>query len=260
MLSKNEFKTLSKYKQDKYRRQDGVFVVEGVKLTQELLLSDYEVVKICALESWFEVNQSIISERFSKQTMLSNYLTVIGEDQLAKLSLLSTPNKVWCVARKPKSANPTVQGGLIILLDGIKDPGNLGTIVRLADWFNVERLVCTPDCVDLFNPKTVQSTMGSIFRVKVHYQEAEEFFNSLPKDYAVCGSLVECGDSVYSQSLSERSVLITGSESHGISPEVRQHITQVLNIPCFKTENRPESLNAAIACSILVSEFRRLQK
>ncbi len=299
MLSKNELKTLTKYKQDKYRRSDGLFVVEGVKLAQELLRSDFEVVLICALGDWIEENRELLSRKFSKDTDFSSAkwealkgcfaepnhrfnfskqpfgsskqrlvaetscyagfdcVVQISEGELDKLSLLSTPNKVWCLVRKPQIEDAKVQGGLVILLDGIKDPGNLGTIVRLADWFDVERVVCSADCVDLFNPKTVQSTMGSIFRVKVQYENAVSFLETLPKDYAVCGSLVECGDSVYSQSLSERSVLIIGSESHGISPQVRRYITQVLNIPCFKAENRPESLNAAIACSILVSEFRR---
>ena len=143
------------------------------------------------------------------------------------------------------------------MLDGIKDPGNLGTIVRLADWYAVDSVICSEESVDIFNPKTVQSTMGSIFRVRVHYCKLTDYLQSLPKSLAVYASLVSDGNSLYSERLPEDAVLIIGSESHGVSPEVRRLVTRNITIPHFKPCKGAESLNAATACAILVSEFKR---
>lgn len=306
MLSKNELKNLIKYKQDKYRKQDDLFVVEGVKLAEELLKSDFEILAVYATRLWIDENQDLIKQNqtsnpksannisvnYDKDTTLAktrftetNSRTVksfsrnkksdsrvgeaeqsidktfpineITEEELAKISLLSTPNKVYCLARRQKNTMSFAENGLSIVLDGIKDPGNLGTIVRLADWYAIDRVICSKDSVDIYNPKTVQSTMGSIFRVNVSYENLTEFFESLPQDYPIYGSLVECGENIYREQLTENAILVIGSESHGISPQIRKYITHKVNIPRFKQGNAPESLNAAIATAIMISEFKR---
>lgn len=260
MLSKNELKRLSKYKQDKYRKADGVFIVEGVKLCEELLKSDFEILTICAVKSWIEENSCDIQAKLRRQNKgkdEAGVLFEVSQSELERLSLLTTPNKAWCLVARGQVSKLFGNKGLTLLLDGIKDPGNLGTIVRLADWFAIDRVICSEESVDIFNPKTVQSTMGSIFRVKVHYCKLTDYLQSLPKSLPVYASLVADGSSVYSESLPEDAVLIIGSESHGISPEVRRLVNHNLNIPHFKPDKGAESLNAATACAILVSEFKR---
>ena len=264
MLSKNQIKALTRYRQDKYRKEDNVFVVEGCKLAQEVLQSGLEVEAVYATRSWIERNPfeqwALTESRFdftdSKKRFLPS-LVEVTQEELERISLLSTPNDVYCLVRRPERVPDYRHDGLTLVLDGIRDPGNLGTIIRLADWFAVNRVICSKDCVDMYNPKTVQSTMGSLFRVEVFYCDLEDFFKRLPSGFDVYGSLVEKGDSVYGQQLSENSVLVIGSESHGISERVRKYINRSLNIPCFKHGNRHESLNAAMACAVLLSEFRR---
>lgn len=279
MLSKNELKRLSKYKQDKYRRQDGLFIVEGVKMLEELLQSDFEILLLCAVNSWLEENRALVDAKLCKQFAVSeqagrhtceasaemllpfphkhSIVNEITEEELQKISLLSTPNKVYCLVKRPELPANKPLRGLTLMLDGIKDPGNLGTIVRLADWYAIDRIICSEDSVDIFNPKTVQSTMGSIFRVQPEYTELEAFLQTLPADYPVYGSLVEEGSNIYSQALPTHAILIIGSESHGISPQIRSYIRKPLSIPRFNRGDKPESLNAAIATAIMISEFKR---
>lgn len=279
MLSKNELKRLSKYKQDKYRRQDGLFIVEGVKMLEELLQSDFEILLLCAVNSWLNENRKTLEAKLAKQNILSHStneqsgtnieataqilphnhsrINEITEEELQKISLLSTPNKVYCLVKRPEAPVNKSLRGLTLMLDGIKDPGNLGTIVRLADWYAIDRIICSEDSVDIFNPKTVQSTMGSIFRVQPEYTELEAFLQTLPADYPVYGSLVEEGSNIYSQALPTNAILIIGSESHGISPQIRSYIRKPLSISRFNRSDKPESLNAAIATAIMISEFKR---
>jgi TrmH family RNA methyltransferase len=250
MLSKNEIKKLVKYKQDKYRKQDEIYIVEGVKLCKELLDSDIYILSIYAIETWIEENAKLLEVK-----ALMPLVREITQEELEKISHLTTPNQVYCLCRRTPCQLTTTPKGLTLVLDGIKDPGNLGTIIRIADWYAIENIICSQDCVDVYNPKTVQSTMGSIFRVKVSYQNLEEFFASLPKSYPIYGTIVEGGKSIYETSLSKDSILIIGSESHGISEAVRKHITHKITIPRGKPGNKPESLNAAIATAICVSAF-----
>lgn len=279
MLSKNELKRLSKYKQDKYRRQDGLFIVEGVKMLEELLQSDFEILLLCAVNSWLNENRKTLEAKLAKQNILSHStneqsgtnieataqifphnhsrINEITEEELQKISLLSTPNKVYCLVKRPELPANKYLRGLTLMLDGIKDPGNLGTIVRLADWYSIDRIICSEDSVDIFNPKTVQSTMGSVFRVQPEYTDLEAFLQTLPADYPVYGSLVEEGSNIYSQALPTHAILIIGSESHGISPQIRSYIRKPLSIPRFNRGDKPESLNAAIATAIMISEFKR---
>lgn len=250
MLSKAEVKRVSRYKQSKFRNQDNLFVVEGEKMVAELLESAYDIQSIYATAQWIQKNKTIIQTKG-----VANKTIEISEDDLEKISLLSTPNNVYSLVKIPQENFSNQTKGLTIVLDGIKDPGNLGTIIRLADWFAVEQIICSLDCVDLYNPKTVQSTMGSIFRVKVEYTDLKNFLENLPKDYPIYGSIVEGGESIYEKQFSKDAILIIGSESHGISPEIQEKINHRITIPRFRTDNKPESLNASIATAIMISEI-----
>ena len=255
MLSKAEIKRLSRYKQSKFRNQDNLFVVEGEKMLSELLESEYDIQSIYATTQWIDKNKAIIQTKG-----VVNKTIEISEEDLNKISLLSTPNQVYSLVKIPQENSYNSNKGLIIVLDGIKDPGNLGTIIRLADWFAIEKIICSEDCVDVYNPKTVQSTMGSIFRVKVEYTNLKSFLENLPKNYPIYASIVEGGENIYEKHLQEDSILIIGSESHGISPEIQQYVNQKITIPRFRTDNKPESLNASIATAIMISEIKRIKK
>lgn len=255
MLSKAEIKRISRYKQSKFRNQDNLFIVEGEKMVAELLESACDIQSIYATAQWIDKNKSIIQAKG-----VANKTTEISEDDLGKISLLSTPNNVYSLVKIQQENFSNQTKGLTIVLDGIKDPGNLGTIIRLADWYATERIICSPDCVDVFNPKTVQSTMGSIFRVKVEYTDLKTFLENLPKNFPIYGSIVEGGENIYKKHFQEDSILIIGSESHGISPEIQQYVNHKITIPRFRTDNKPESLNASIATAIMISEIKRIKK
>jgi TrmH family RNA methyltransferase len=255
MLSKAEIKRLSRYKQSKFRNQDNLFVVEGEKMLLELLESEYDIQAIYATAYWNQKNRTTIQAKG-----LANRTIEISEDDLERISLLSTPNQVYSLVKIPQEETLKQQKGLTIVLDGIKDPGNLGTIIRLADWYAIENIICSEHCVDVYNPKTVQSTMGSIFRVKVKYLNLQEYLQSLPSNHAIYGSIVEGGENIYTKQLQENSHLIIGSESHGISPEIQQYVNHKITIPRFRTDNKPESLNASIATAIMISEIKRIKK
>ncbi|MEE1323035.1 MAG: RNA methyltransferase [Bacteroidales bacterium] len=255
MLSKAEIKRLNRYKQSKFRNQDEIFVVEGEKMLEELLQSDYEIQSIYAHKQWIEKNKEIISQK-----KITNLLFEASQEDLERITLLSTPNQVYSLVKIPQEEISKQQKGLTIVLDGIKDPGNLGTIIRLADWYAIENIICSEDCVDVYNPKTVQSTMGSIFRVKVKYLNLQEYLKSLPSNHAIYGSIVEGGENIYKKHFQEDSILIIGSESHGISPEIQQYVNHKITIPRFRTDNKPESLNASIATAIMISEIKRIKK
>ena len=255
MLSKAEIKRLNRYKQSKFRNQDELFVVEGEKMLEELLQSNYEIHSIYATKQWIEKNKEIISQK-----KITNLLFEASQEDLEKITLLSTPNQVYSLVKMPKQHSEKTPKGLTIALDGIKDPGNLGTIIRLADWFAIENIICSEDCVDIYNPKTVQSTMGSIFRVKVEYTNLKSFLENLPKNYPIYASIVEGGENIYEKHFKEDSILIIGSESHGISQEIQQYVNQKITIPRFRTDKKPESLNASIATAIMISEIQRIKK
>lgn len=250
MLSKAEIKRISRYKQSKFRNQDKLFVVEGEKMIEELLQSSYEIQAIYATLQWITKNKELI-----KQKQIGDRLIEISEEDLNKISLLSTPNQVYSLVKMPQQEHLSSKKGLTIVLDGIKDPGNLGTIIRLADWFAIEKIICSEDCVDVFNPKTVQSTMGSIFRIKVEYKNLKDHFETLPKHFPIYGSIVEGGKSIYETKFQQDAILIIGSESHGISSEIQEYVNQNITIPRFRKDNKPESLNASIATAIIISEI-----
>jgi len=238
MLSKSQIKLITSLKQKKYRQQHNFFVVEGVKAITELLQSNLELHKLYTTQS-FNIN--------SKDEV------IISETDLKRISFLTTPNKALAVFKIPEQ-KPIDNSGLIVALDSIRDPGNLGTIIRLCDWFGVKELICSKETVDCFNPKVIQATMGSITRVHVSYIDLE-FFLSIVK-LPVFGAFME-GENVYKASLPKQGVLVMGNEANGVSEKIEAMITKKISIPRFGDLKVTESLNVATATAVLLSEFRR---
>lgn len=243
-VTNNEIKFVKSLELKKNRDSYGMFVVEGEKMVEEALRSSFEVFK------YYKISETGVTA-MSRMTHLSSpspALAVLrkpGDIEIADLSYFSLPEK-----------------GLFLALDGIRDPGNLGTIIRIADWFGVDAVFASPDTVDIFNPKVVQATMGAIFRVKFHYCDIARLcrFVSLSGGDAY-GTFLD-GDNIYSKKLNigdaTKSLIVIGNESNGISPAVASAISSRLFIPPYPEDERgSESLNAAVATAVTVAEFRR---
>ena len=240
MVSKNQIKLISSLHLKKNRIANQLFIAEGVKVIQELLKSNFILEHLYFTEPLFdEVPLPLKS--------------LISESELKKISALSTPNNCLAVFKIPASM-PILDKGLILALDDIRDPGNLGTILRLCDWFGISQVVCSEQTVDLYNPKVVQATMGSISRVNVGYVNLKSFLqnSSLP----IFGTFMD-GSNVYMEILPKEAIIIMGNEANGISPEVENTIKNRLTIPRFGDLQLTESLNVASATAIILSEFRR---
>jgi len=244
MITKAELKHLTAYRQSKYRNKDNVFVVEGVKMYEELTASDFDIVGIYATETSFEKNNIPFH--------------LITKEELQRISLLTTANRVYCTVRKPKPKPVIVNNRFTLVLDRISDPGNMGTILRCAEWFGLENVVCSKDCVDIFNPKVVQASMGSVFRVNVIYDSLDVWLQNLPSNFQIFGMIVENGEDIYQVSFPKEGIIITGSESFGITPALKPFINRPLTVRRFSlTDNKPESLNASIATAVVLSEICR---
>lgn len=241
MLSKNQIKLITSLKLKKYRDIHGFFVVEGVKGVSELLESNFE------LHHLYETKLDFIE--------VDSERTQISEKDLQKISFLKTSNSVLAIFKKPESKQIQLDG-LTVVLDTIRDPGNLGTIIRLCDWFGVTNLICSNETVDFFNPKVVQATMGSISRVNIVYKDLELFLKSTG-DVPIFGAFMD-GDNIYKKnSLPKEGILVLGNEANGISNTIEKLVTERISIPRFGNLKATESLNVATATAILLSEFKR---
>jgi TrmH family RNA methyltransferase len=240
MVSKNQIKLITSLQQKKFRQIHQLFVAEGVKVIQELLKSNFELEHLYVTEHLFE---EIDTEKKS----------IISDTDLKRISSLSTANNCLAVFKIP-AAISTNSDGLILALDNIRDPGNLGTIIRLCDWFGIAQIVCSEQTVDSYNPKVVQATMGSIARVAVKYVDLQKYLSkaTLP----IFGTFME-GENVYSKDLPTNGILVLGNEANGISSEIEKLVTNKLSIPRFGDLQQTESLNVATATAIFLSEFRR---
>lgn len=240
MVSKNQIKLITSLQQKKYRKQEQLFFAEGVKVVQELLHSNFE------LQDLFTTKQDFL-------TVPKNKVHAITEAELKKISALTTPNTCLAVFKIPK-AKEMVEKGLIVALDDVRDPGNLGTIIRLCDWFGIETLFCSEESVDIYNPKVVQATMGSISRVNVVYGNLETFLSQtkLP----IFGTFMD-GKNIYQEELSKEGIIIMGNEANGISTSVEKLVSDRIAIPRFGNLQVTESLNVATATAIILSEFKR---
>ncbi len=245
-ISNNEIKRLKALQQKKFRDEDGLFVVEGEKMVEEAQRSRFKVREVYRREE-------------------------IGEEAMKRISALASPSPVLAVVEKPSDvyvddaaelAGLWKDGGLFLALDTIRDPGNLGTILRIADWFGIKAVFAAMDTVDVFNPKVVQATMGAVFRVKLHYVDLPELSKHILADGGnVYGTFLD-GENMYSKTLStgadSPAVIVIGNESEGISGAMAELVSDRLYIPPYPADDSgSESLNAAVATAITVAEFRR---
>jgi TrmH family RNA methyltransferase len=240
MVSKNQIKLITSLQQKKFRQLHKLFIAEGVKVIQELLDSNFVLEHLYVTESIFE-------------SLNNESKTVITESELKKISCLSTPNNCLALFAIPETERP-ISSGLIVALDAVRDPGNLGTIIRLCDWFGVDQLWCNEQTVDLYNPKVVQATMGSLARVKVHYLDLEKEIQKA--NLPVFGTFMD-GENIYQSNLPSEGILILGNEANGISTAIEKLVTSRLAIPRFGNLQKTESLNVATATAIFLSEFKR---
>lgn len=240
MVGKNQVKRITGLHQKKYRQQEQRFIAEGAKVIAELLHAGFLPESVFATEALFGEFPKLHVEH-------------VSEAELKKLSALSTVNNCLAVFVIPKE-KPVDLSGLIVALDEVRDPGNLGTIIRLCDWFGISQLVCSKGCADVYNPKVVQATMGSLARVNVSYVDLKEFLTDVKTD--VFGTFTD-GSDIYTSDLPSSGMIVLGNEANGISPDVEVLCNRRLSIPRFGDIQRTESLNVAMATGIILSEFRR---
>lgn len=239
-LSKNNTKLITSLQQKKYRQKHNLFVAEGIKVVQELLNSSLNCRALFTTDADLEWASNIA-------------VSLISEADLKKVSSLKSPNKVLALFEIPE-APTSVSNDLTVVLDGINDPGNLGTIIRLCDWFGVGQLLCSKNTVDCYNSKVIQATMGSITRVNIQYTDLVPFLESTAQPVYIADM---DGTNVYTAELPTNGVLVMGNEANGVSDAVRTCVDRVLSIPRFGSLQKTESLNVATATAILLSEFRR---
>lgn len=236
MLTNNDTKLINSLVKKKFRQKYNKFVVEGVKNIKEVLNSSIYVEKIYSIDDTFD-------DYPSKNVLIT-------ERELKKISQLVTPNTALAVCEIPQEKK-IQKNGFIIALDDIRDPGNLGTIIRMADWFGIQQIVCSKETVDLYNPKVIQSTMGSFIRVQINYTDLEEFFETY--SHPILGTFMD-GENLYKTKLPEKAVLLMGNEANGISEKLESFVTQRLSIPRMGKLQQTESLNVAMATSIILGE------
>lgn len=241
MLSKNQIKLIKSLNKKKHRIEHGLFVTEGVKVIKEFLKSSFHLRALYSIADIFHVDEGESH--------------IISQNDLQKISNLKTPQTALAVFEIPKPKQFSDQNQLSLALDGVRDPGNLGTIIRMCDWFGIEQLICSQDTVDCYNPKVVQATMGSLTRVNILYTDLESYL-SASSSYTYGAYMA--GTNVYSASLeTKNAIVVLGNEANGISSSVQSQIDERISIPSYGITNETESLNVAMAGAILLSEFKR---
>lgn len=239
MLSKSQIKYIRSLGQQKYRKEQNVYLAEGEKLAEEWLSSPAAIKMIVAEERWVDANQALIRRHPDAELLIAK------PSDLETISLLQTPNQVLLVVAMPEEKAKLPQNGWCIALDTIQDPGNMGTIIRIADWFGIPDIVCSQDCVDAFNPKVVQSGMGGHLRVNIHRADLNHFLNQAKMP--VFAAVLE-GTDVYDMPRSEKGILLIGNESKGLHPELIAQASHKVTIP---RKGGAESLNAGVSAGIL---------
>ena len=247
MISKATIKRIHALEMRKYRKNERLFVAEGPKLVNELYMS-MKPVYVAALPEWIASNANLLNN--------TTYDTLTPKE-LQKASLLMHPQQVIALFQIPENElNPDLlKDELILMLDGVQDPGNLGTIARVADWFGIRHIICSPDTADIYNPKAVQATMGALARVKFYYTELAMVLSQYSGP--IYGTFLD-GNNIYKEELSRNGIIVMGNEGKGISQRTREMINRRLLIPNYPEGTlTTESLNVAIATSIVCAEFRR---
>ena len=244
MITKNIIKQIASLRQQKFRKELGLFVVEGRKMTEELLRSDFETIGLYATEAFLSDYPAFADAE------------TVSEVQMQQTSGQDTPPGILAVVKIPKQGEIKITSRLVLALDGIANPGNMGTLIRTAEWFGIHEVVCSSDCVELWNPKVVQATMGSLFRVKVWETDLVTYLQKAKAESkAVYGALLE-GENLFQIQAKPEGILVIGSESHGIRKEVLPCITHPITIPRVGG-SVTESLNAAVAGAILMAEMTK---
>ncbi|MFT7049583.1 MAG: TrmH family RNA methyltransferase [Psychroserpens sp.] len=243
MLTKSHIKLITSLNQKKFRQQQQLFVVEGIKGVKEFLNSEFKLHLLFSTDAIFDAETILVSEK-----------------ELQKISGLKSPNIAVAIFNIPtilsnaQEKKNSGSNGLIVALDDVRDPGNLGTIIRLCDWFGIKNLVCSNATVDCYNSKVVQATMGSLARVDIEYTDLETYIKGYKHD--VFGTFMD-GDEIYSKNLPDCGMIVMGNEANGISESIEKLITKKLSIPKFGDLKATESLNVATATAIVLSEFKR---
>ena len=248
MLSKNKIKFIHSLELKKNRKEEQAFVAEGHKLVGDLL-GHFHCRLLVAVPEWLALHQGVQADEVIE----------VSKDELTRASLQKAPQEVLAVFSQPEYAfaPEAIESSLCLALDDVQDPGNLGTIIRLADWFGIEHIFCSQGTVDVYNPKTIQATMGALPRVKLHYCNLPQLIASLKAETPVYGTFLD-GDNMYGKTLSTTGLIVMGNEGNGISAEVGRLINQRLYIPNFPAERETsESLNVAVATAVICAEFRR---
>lgn len=247
MLSKNKIRFIRSLETKKARQEENCFVAEGNKLVNDTT-GHFKCRILAATSEWLEQHPQAQAEE----------IIVVSKDDIRKASLLKNPQDVIVVYEKPlyRLDTNSLKNHLVLALDTVQDPGNLGTIVRLADWFGITDIICSAGCADIYSPKTVQATMGALARVRVHYTSLAEFLEAI-KPAPVYGTFLE-GNDLYDEPLSSNGVIVMGNEGNGISDEIKPFIDRKLYIPNYPAGTQTsESLNVAIATAVTCAEFRR---
>ncbi len=246
MLSKKDIQFITSLQLKKFRLKHKMFIAEGPKVLEELLKKPNLV-------------ESIYHTLDYTPPIKSGPFEVISNQELQKISGLKTPNQVLALVRikESKLELQAINNQLVLALESVRDPGNLGTIIRMADWFGIEHILCSDDCVDQYNPKTIQATMGSLFRVSLHYVNLRETLAELKKQQPIYATTLG-GENIYTTELAKNGILVIGNEANGISNELIELANKKIHIPSFNnSSDKAESLNAAFACAIACSEFKR---
>lgn len=249
MISKNKISEIKKLSQKKFREETGLFIVEGSKSVHDLLFSQITVKELLATGGWLSEHADWLRGVAAVE---------VSEPELERISALTTPQQVLAVAQIPQRRLSEVDfTDAILVLDGIRDPGNLGTMIRTADWFGFRQVVCSPDTVEFTNPKTIQATMGSFSRMKVFYTDLVSFLKNPTITGTIYGTFMS-GKPIQSADFQKNDILIIGNEGKGISAEVEACVQQKIHIPSYAVSHEhAESLNASIAAAVVMYQFRQ---
>ena len=258
MITKNNIKFIQSLKQTKYRKENKMFLVEGNKLVDELLSSNFKIENILVTDLWLE--------KFPEMANKIPFHDIISQKQMEQISCMVTPPGILATAHTPYyNISPAdAETEFIIALDGINDPGNLGTIIRTADWFGIKKIVCSRDCADAWQAKTIQSTMGSIFRIEIMETDLKGFLDKINNTGVtrcvttpIYGALME-GENIFTKKIEKKNgVIIIGSESHGIRQDILPLVTSPIHIPRAK-DSKTESLNASVAAAIIMATIAKI--
>lgn len=248
MLSKSKIKLITSLSQKKFRDETGLFIAEGTKLVNDLAPA-FACSILITTKDWLNNNPKIDTAE----------LIEVDVNELQKITNQKSPQGVLAVFEKPvyNWKNDNLNTKLSLALDDIQDPGNMGTIIRVADWFGITDIFCSEHSADAFNTKTVQATMGALARVKVHTVSLADFLGNISPEVPVYGTFMD-GENIYNKALSSNGIIVMGNEGNGISPEIEKLVTERLLIPNYPIgQITSESLNVGVATSLVCAEFRR---